>query len=146
MLYDPAKGLNEYFILEYRRPGSSYDVGRGTDGGGGFLPAGLAVWHVIEDQGLRQRIGLPQTADNWYRQGIRLIRADGGTPLPVNDQQALFAKKNTRLSLTWSDGSAVPFGITLLDDTSGSTTFSQPDSVASDFRLQITRAVSVVVY
>jgi M6 family metalloprotease-like protein len=156
VLYDPTRGRDEYFILEYRRPGVSYDAGRGAAGGG--LPnAGLAVWHVIEDSG-RQQILKPQPPSVWnfYRRGVLLIRANGGKP--VNDKVALFMNRNTNLPLTWSDGSRVSLAVTLLDDTNptpipivsggaqGTMLIGPSPSAPPNIRLLVTLPQSITVY
>jgi M6 family metalloprotease-like protein len=74
VLYDPGHSASEYFIIENRFRGSSYDNGR--PGAGGGLPNdGIAIWHIIEDPAL-----YPNPGGEWGREGIRLIRADGGVP------------------------------------------------------------------
>jgi M6 family metalloprotease-like protein len=129
VLYDPTatRGRKEYFILEYRRPGSSYDAGRAANGGG--LPnAGLAVWHIVEDAAAQKLLNPPAAANNWYRQGVLLERANGGSP--IDDSKALFGTANTPLFLNWSDGSSTGFKVVLQSGTSAA-----PDSVS----LTITR-------
>ena len=54
ILYDTARGPEEYFILENRWRGRSYDAGVERLGQG--IPAnGLAVWRVIESPVLFNR-------------------------------------------------------------------------------------------
>jgi hypothetical protein len=45
ILYDPVRGTNEFFILEYRTPTSP--VGSGYDAN--VAASGLAVWHIKQD-------------------------------------------------------------------------------------------------
>jgi M6 family metalloprotease-like protein len=121
ILYDPNRGRNEYFILEYRSPGTSYDAGRGNVGGGFPLSqfntanAGLAVWHIVEDEGLQKKLSPPKEANNWYRKGVLLVRADGRSTL--DDSRALFTTRTSPLVLRWSDNSVAGFNVTPLDAT-----------------------------
>jgi M6 family metalloprotease-like protein len=146
ILYDPIRSPREYFIVEYRFRGSSYDAGRNSIGAGhGLSNDGIAIWHIIEDPALYQTVQLPPKHDGgWGRQGIRLIRADGGVPsgysvelvggipipipLPPNDDHALFANQFDFVSDTgasrggnaspvrprWFDGSETGFEVKLL--------------------------------
>jgi M6 family metalloprotease-like protein len=121
ILYDPAHGPGEYFLLENRWRGSTYDLGRGGAGGG--LPnSGLAIWHIIEDPALltlsTPPIGAP---GEWGRRGIRLVRANGG--VPEDDAKALFRVAGATVGddtsparLRWIDGSPSGFTVTLLSD------------------------------
>jgi hypothetical protein len=130
VLYDPTRGRKEYFILEYRRPGTSYDAGRGNAGGG--LPnAGLALWHIVEDDASQKKLGPPSSADNWYRKGVRLVRRNGS--IPFQNEQALYSATNSTLFLQhWSDQSPSGFTMRLLDAADGP---NPPTSI----RVQITR-------
>ncbi|HEX4953812.1 MAG TPA: hypothetical protein VF017_10510 [Thermoanaerobaculia bacterium] len=119
ILYDPDRGPGEYFVLENRWRGSSYDTGRSMRGEG--IPMdGLAVWHIIEDPGLLPLSNPPIGAEGeWGRRGIRLVRANGG--VPEDDDQALFDDEGMLLgddtspaSLRWIDGSRTGFEIEVL--------------------------------
>ena len=121
VLFDPARGPGEYFLLENRHRGQSYDAGVGK-AGRGISSDGLAVWHILEDPKLielaKPPIGGP---GEWGRKGIRLIRSNGGTP--GDDAHALFSKRGTTLSdttepahLRWIDGSPTGFHITVMSD------------------------------
>jgi hypothetical protein len=119
VLYSPRRGPGEYFLVENRWRGSSYDAGVPSAGPG--IPAdGLAVWHILEDPSLFRSVTPPTGGpDDWGRRGIRLIRANGGTP--VNDGSALFSKAGATLSdetapanLRWLSGARSGFTITLL--------------------------------
>jgi hypothetical protein len=98
-------------VLEYRRPGSSYDAGRSSIGSG--LPnAGLAVWHIVEDADLQKNLNPPAAADNWYRQGVLLERAYNTispSKKELVDPWALYTAEDTDkygpVQLNWSDGS-----------------------------------------
>src|SRR5699024_2928845 len=77
ILLDPDHGTDEYFIVENRFPGNSFDKE--------ILDPGMAVWHIVE----KDKIPIPPTPPNWpqqawekswgrfdgfARRGIRLIR------------------------------------------------------------------------
>jgi M6 family metalloprotease-like protein len=137
ILYDPARGPDEYFILEYRRPGTSYDNGRPYGGGSGLPNAGVAMWHIIENPTLQAKMNPPAGADNYYRKGVLMVRAAGGVTtsgasLIFNDESALGTTYNMPAYLYWSDGS-LAFTVMPLDQTTGVTT--PPDQV----RIQVTR-------
>ena len=119
ILYDSARGPKEYFILENRWRGSSYDAGVATAGHG--IPTnGLAIWHIIEDPELFKKIELPTGGGGeWGRRGVRLIRANGGQP--TSDALALFNKPGEKISgnthpahLRWIDNSPSRFSVELL--------------------------------
>jgi M6 family metalloprotease-like protein len=113
ILWDPARGPGEYFLLENRWRGASYDAGAGPAGAG--LPQdGLAVWHVIEDPAVFARHGTAGRPGEWGRRGIRLVRANGGTP--IDDGNALFAHAGSAVPLRWADGTPAPFELTVLTD------------------------------
>src|SRR4030095_4365265 len=50
ILFDPARGPGEYFMLENRWRGKSYDAGMSDPNvtGGGIPADGLAVWDIVE--------------------------------------------------------------------------------------------------
>jgi M6 family metalloprotease-like protein len=119
VLYDPRRGPGEYFIIENRWRGSSYDAGRGAAGRGTGAD-GIAVWHIIENPTLFM-FSNPPIGDpgDWGRRGIRLVRANGG--IPEDDTRALFSTPGVILSdstsparLRWADGAATGFELTLL--------------------------------
>ncbi len=121
VLFDPSHGSGEYFLLENRHRGRSYDAGVGQAGRG--LPSdGLAVWHILEDPQLIEFAKPPLGGPGeWGRKGIRLIRANGGNPF--DDSRALFTTRGTTLSdtseparLRWIDGSTTGFRIALNSD------------------------------
>jgi immune inhibitor A len=88
ILHDPNYGSSEYFIVENRWPGTSFDQG---------LPgAGLAIWHIIED---------PSLATDWGRRAVSLRRANGGAP--VDDAMALFNGSSPALAYDLDDDSAL---------------------------------------
>jgi hypothetical protein len=124
ILFDPVRGPKEYFILENRWRGSSYDAGSATAGHG--IPAdGLAIWHIVEDPELLKTIKPPMKGDGewgegeWGRRGVRLIRANGGQP--TSDKLALFNKPGEKISsdthpahLRWIDNSSSRFSVEVL--------------------------------
>jgi M6 family metalloprotease-like protein len=105
-LIDPRRGTKEYFILENRFPGTSYDR---------FLPdSGLAIWHVIEDEATYRNTRPPGVSQEnwnrvsgWPRQGIRMIRPVV-TP-PFNNSRALWDGTDPDVSLRWADGTLSGF-------------------------------------
>jgi M6 family metalloprotease-like protein len=106
-LIDPRRGTKEYFILENRFPGTSYDR---------FLPdSGLAIWHVVEDPA-SYRIAPPGVSQQdwdrfsgWPRLGIRMIRPVRTDPL--NDGRALWDGTDPDVSLRWADGTLSGFRV-----------------------------------
>jgi M6 family metalloprotease-like protein len=82
ILFDPKRGYKEYFLLENRWRGTSYDMN---------LPSsGLAIWHIIEDKKITDKLPAPRGVDptlwndskwsSWTRRGIRMIRPIYGPP------------------------------------------------------------------
>jgi M6 family metalloprotease-like protein len=119
ILYDPARGPGEYFVIENRWRGSSYDAGR-SGAGGGLPNSGIAIWHILENPALLL-LSTPPTGGpgEWGRRGIRLVRANGG--VPQDDANALFrtvgatvGPDTTPAKLRWIDGSSSRFTVTLL--------------------------------
>ena len=118
VLYDPARGLGEYFLVENRWRGTSYDAG--TEGQGWGIPAdGLAVWHVVEDPALLDRVEPPAGAyRQWEGRGMQLIRVNGGKP--PDDKKTLLSIEGAKLSdttapahLRWIDGTPSGFEVEL---------------------------------
>lgn len=118
ILYDPARGGDEYFIIENRWRGTSYD--KGARGAGGIPTDGVAIWHIIENPAVFSKIQVIADPMEWGRRGIRLFRANGGNP--VDDNIALFQRKNGKISsnsfpgLRWIDGKDTPFELQILTD------------------------------
>lgn len=110
VLYDPRRGPGEYFLVENRRRGESYDRV------GGLPMDGLAVWHIVEDPALLADAPRPEGvgAEEWGRAGLRLLRANGGEP--IDDAQALWDAPGTIITLRWIDGSPAGFTVTLGSD------------------------------
>lgn len=92
ILYNPHVATEEFFILENRWRGSSYDQYRHAVYGDG-----LAVWHCIQDLALK---------DDWGRRALHLRRAD----------PRLDAAGNLQPALTLFDGSVPGRGYDLHDD------------------------------
>ena len=92
ILFSPYLGISEFFILENRWRGSSYDRFRSSD-----RQDGLALWHCIQD---------PQLSWEWARRAVDLRRAD----------PSLDSKGRIRLGLTLFDGSDPARGYDLHDD------------------------------
>jgi M6 family metalloprotease-like protein len=94
ILYDPARGTNEYFIIEYRT--------RSTSKGGGYdrnvASEGLAIWHVQTD-GNRNPIVIPGVGDAVLQEG-----APGLAP----GSRSLWRSGSFTPLLRWADGSSLP--------------------------------------
>ncbi len=126
ILVNPQRGLDEYFIVENRWPGTSYDR---------VLPdrGGLAVWHIMENPAVYGTLPPPPgtpadkwaliAADDWGRRAIRMIRPK---PLPpIDDTRALWDGTDPETgydllsddpdpnhsTLRWADGSPSGFAI-----------------------------------
>jgi M6 family metalloprotease-like protein len=119
VLHSPRRGPQEYFLLENRWRGDSYDAGAGRAGRG--IPGdGLAVWSIIEDPKDFDSIEMPTAGKGeWGRRGIRMIRRNGGTPF--DDRAALFDREGAVVddeskpaSLRWFDGKPSGFRVALL--------------------------------
>ena len=121
VLFNPGRGPDEYFVIENRWRGTSYDAG-GPAIGAGLPMDGVAIWHVIENPAVFNSVNpFPPTGakDDWSRLGIRLIRANGGDPF--DDHQALFAAKGACISgygapatLRWLSGAPSGFRVKML--------------------------------
>jgi len=127
---DPQKGTDEYFIVENRWPGNSYDRE--------MSDSGLAVWHVIEkpeiygsqipptppgfDQASWEANWSTVSAGDWGRRAIRMIKPVWNT---FDDSQALWDGSDPatgydllannpdpqKASLRWADGTPSGFAI-----------------------------------
>ncbi|MGH7397782.1 MAG: hypothetical protein ACRELW_09605 [Candidatus Rokuibacteriota bacterium] len=130
ILLDPTHGSDEYFLVENRWPGSTFDQ---------VLPdQGLAVWHIMETPATYDAAQPPPNVSAgtwagvgsgpgaWARNGIRMIRPIQ-TP-PFNDGRALWDGSDPatgydllsedpvagHATLEWGDGSASGFALRLL--------------------------------
>jgi|GEM_PF-1905559 len=141
----PGYGDREYFLLENRWSGQSYDAG--PSGRAAPLPdQGLAIWHVIEDRELSKNLydktgvdmkKLPCVWSDWARRGIRLVRPVRGS---ADDREALWDGKDPRTGydispfddpghpdrviLRWADGVPSGYGIRDLSGAGSSITFT----------------------
>jgi M6 family metalloprotease-like protein len=125
ILCDPLRGDGEYFVLENRWPGTSYDSN---------LPdRGLAVWHVIEDRNIFGNLPAPKGVSaatwgkvmphEWARRGVRMIRPVCGPPFdnsralwdgsdPQTGYDLLSVDSNPQhATLTWADGTPSGFAL-----------------------------------
>lgn len=121
ILYNPTRTEKEYFIVENRWPGNSYDQ---------LLPhAGLAVWHIIEDPGTFEHLPAPPGVDpqgwskvaGWARFAIRMIRPVYGPPIDwrlwdganaVVGYDLLSVDPNPQhVTLRWADGTPSGFAL-----------------------------------
>jgi len=135
ILLDPQHSMREYFVVENRWPGTSFDR-RVPDRGG------LAVWHIIEDpaiyataippvppdapDGSRQDLWAAKWAtigaDGWGRRAIRMIRPvrstfddaralwDGTDPVTGYDLVSV-ATRPQHADLRWADGTPSGFAL-----------------------------------
>ncbi len=135
VLMDPQKGTDEYFIIENRWQGNSYDQQ--------MSDSGLAVWHVIENPEIYGS-HIPPTppgssqnsweekwetvgSEDWVRRGIRLLKPIWNT---FTDSQALWDGSDPatgydlvsdnpdpqKMSLRWADGTPSGFAIQNIPD------------------------------
>jgi M6 family metalloprotease-like protein len=123
ILYRPERGTREYFVVENRWGGTSYDQN---------LPSfGLAVWHVMEDESVYGSLPTPASVSasdwtdakwqGWARKGIAMIRPIYGPPYnaalwdatsPQTGYDLLSTDSNSNhVTLRWADGTASGFGI-----------------------------------
>jgi M6 family metalloprotease-like protein len=100
LLYDPAKGEKEYYLMENRAGG--YDSA--------LVPQGLHVWHIVEDFATAVADPPPgmtsaewsNVPQGWGRMSVRLL---------YNANRGGLAAGNTT-KLLWADGSPSGFRIT----------------------------------
>jgi M6 family metalloprotease-like protein len=134
ILYNPLRGDSEYFIVENRWGGTSYDNHIPHDG--------LAVWHIIEDDAVYDNLPTPPGVSpqqwndpkwkGWSRRAIRMIRPiygppinwrlwDGADPATGYDLQSVDPNPN-HITLRWADGAPSGFAITSIPPASASMT------------------------
>jgi M6 family metalloprotease-like protein len=126
ILLDPDRRSREYFIVENRWGGESYDRTMADDGG-------LAVWHVMEDSLVYGTVPPPPFTDpqkwasitpgDWGRRAVRMIRPTLEPPFqswralwdgaqPGADYDLLSDNPNPYLAeLHWADGSPSGFNL-----------------------------------
>lgn len=139
VLMDPEKGTDEYFIIENRQPGNTYDSQ--------LSDSGLAIWHVIEDPAIYGS-EIPPTppgvnqdsweaswstipAGDWGRRAIRSIKPvwntftntqalwDGSDPATGYDLLSSNSDPQ-KATLQWADGT--PSGFEIRDISSSADT------------------------
>lgn len=138
VLMDPRRGAQEYFIIENRWPGASYDKPMADKGG-------LAVWHIIENpevygsrippkppnappssrQDLWEEKWKTVGRGEWGRRAIRMIRPvwntaddskalwDGSDPATGSDLLSV-ASDPKKATLRWADGTPSGFALRAL--------------------------------
>lgn len=123
-LVDPARGSREYFLVENRYAGTSYDAG--------IFDQGLGVWHVMEDPAVFDAAMPPPTvkasdwatlgSGNWGRKAAQMMRPV--LTAPLDDAKALWDGRDYPLtstdpnplhsSLRWGDRSPSGFSLSSL--------------------------------
>jgi len=97
ILYDPARGTGEYFLLEYRaanQQGFHYD--RDTSGNG------LAIWHIQQD-GNKNPMSVPNLLGN----NVTYLGVfSEGAPALVRTGTQLWGSDATTQRLQWLDGTS----------------------------------------
>jgi len=126
ILLDPTRGTDEYFIVENRWRGTSYDQPMADDGG-------LAIWHIMENPAVYGSVPAPRFTDSakwaalspgdWGRRAIQMIRpiltppSDDGQALwdgaqPGTDYDLLSKDTNpSHAELRWADGTPSGFNL-----------------------------------
>jgi hypothetical protein len=97
ILYDPARGVGEYFILEYRtasRAGLDYDED--------VADTGLVIWHV-QQNGNKQLLTTPSLVNDG--QPDMTMFAEGAPDFVRGGNIAWHSQVTTR-TLRWLDGSS----------------------------------------
>ena len=92
ILYDPARGFNEFFLVEYRTSTSPWGAGYEDN-----LPSnGLGIWHVVHDanRNLQEWANVGQSV--WLEGQPNLGRGQ--------DANLLWTSGTTTPALRWSDG------------------------------------------
>jgi M6 family metalloprotease-like protein len=97
LLRDPCHGPQEYFLVENRWPGSSYDAD--LPAARGIPSRGLAIWHIDESKTNMREVITLERARNDAFSALALWRRDrlGATSYAFNDRSA---PRNAR----WNDG------------------------------------------
>ena len=105
ILYDPAKGAAEFFIVEYRTTNSPNGPGYDASTSG----SGMALWHVQQDANKEPTLIAPLTYGVFHEGAFTLSR--GGS--------ALWNGPNTTPVLAWMDGTPMTTRIVIHDFTFG---------------------------
>lgn len=100
ILYDPARGTREFFLVEYRTSTSPGGAGYEDD-----VPSnGLGIWHIVHDAN-NNLIQLPWGTNLWnqtvWLEGQPNLQRGGDTNM-------LWTSGTTTPFLTWSDGTVTP--------------------------------------
>ncbi|MDR7521062.1 MAG: hypothetical protein QN168_01220 [Armatimonadota bacterium] len=96
ILYDPARGPNEYFIVEYRAPGQpGFHYDRNVCG------EGVAIWHVLHDRDKNPATVPNLTGGEGNHLGVYLEAA----PTLRRGGNMLWGSRTTTPTLRWHDGS-----------------------------------------
>jgi M6 family metalloprotease-like protein len=126
VLLDPRRGPDEYFLVENRWPGGSYDQQMADAGG-------LGIWHIMERPEVYGALPAPPgvapanwaqiAPGDWGRRAIQLIRPVFGPPLddakalwdgaePETGYDLLSDDPNpTHARLRWADGTPSGFAL-----------------------------------
>jgi len=111
ILYDPARGTSEYFILEYRTwtnsvIGSGYDLYAGNDLRGDPVTYGLVIWHVQLDANYNLTSTTAPTNKYDYKSTTNTVTcwAENSPDLTPSDVPVLWGSNSTTPNLTWIDG------------------------------------------
>jgi hypothetical protein len=105
ILYDPNRGTNEYWILEYRTQTSPWGGGYDTDVAlyatmtGSTATNGLAVWHVQQDNNHNLN-----TISNQVTRGNQQTDWNEGPPNLQVGASTLWGSNATTPRLTWLEG------------------------------------------
>ena len=107
ILFDPRKGLNEYFILEYRSPNHrvndyNYNYDRDVCG------EGLAIWHVVQNNN-KELMSIPHIGGVTGAQSVGLFLE--GSPSLIRGGNSLFGSGTTTPLLSWIDGNTTGLSI-----------------------------------
>ena len=104
ILYDPARGTREFFLVEYRTSTSPSGAGYEDD-----LPSnGLGIWHVVHDEN-NNLIQIPRGTNLWDQ----TVWLEGQPNLQRGNTNMLWTSGTTTPFLTWMDGTVTPTRITV---------------------------------
>lgn len=120
ILYDPARGTKEFFLVEYRTSTSPWGAGYEDN-----LPSnGLGIWHIVHDANnnlFQLAVGNPSV---WLKGQPNLQRG--------NDANLLWTSNTTTPFLTWSDGTITSTRITVRSFNPGDGSITFEWTTASD--------------
>ena len=123
ILYDPARGTREFFLVEYRTSTSPGGAGYEDD-----VPSnGLGIWHIVHDVN-NNLIQLPR-GNLWdqtvWLEGQPNLQRGGNTNM-------LWTSGTTTPFLTWSDGTVTPTRIAVRPFNTGDSSITFEWLTASD--------------